>query len=91
MVSNDSPAPLLLESAKHDFIMEERIPTPHLTSREIRIINLAKDCLTNKEIADQLQIEVSTVKCHRRNLFKKLGLKGKTDFAKFLFSKMSHN
>jgi DNA-binding NarL/FixJ family response regulator len=81
----------MLEGVKHEFIMEEKIPTAHLTSREIRIINLAKDCLTNKEIADQLQIEVSTVKCHRRNLFKKLGLKGKTDFAKFLFSKMSHN
>ncbi|MEN9961472.1 MAG: Bacterial regulatory protein luxR family [Bacteroidota bacterium] len=67
--------------------MEEKSPTLQLTSREIRIINLAKKCLTNKEIADQLQIEVSTVKCHRRNLFKKLGLRGKSDFVKFLFSK----
>lgn len=64
--------------------MEDKLPAPQFSIREIRIINLAKECLTNKEIADQLQIEVSTVKCHRRNIMKKLGLKGKAEFVKYL-------
>jgi DNA-binding NarL/FixJ family response regulator len=68
--------------------MEQKIPTSHLTNREIRIINLAKNCLTNKEIADQLQIKVSTVKCHKRNIMKKLGLNGKSAFIKYLHSKI---
>jgi DNA-binding NarL/FixJ family response regulator len=57
------------------------------TFREIRIINLAKEGFSNKEIANQLQIETSTVKCHRRNIIRKLGIKGKTAFIKFLLSK----
>jgi two-component system nitrate/nitrite response regulator NarL len=68
--------------------MKENLPTPQFSIREIRIINLAKDCLTNKEIADQLQIEVTTVKTHRRNIIKKLGLKGKAEFVKYLLLKM---
>jgi DNA-binding NarL/FixJ family response regulator len=67
--------------------MEDIIPAPLFSIRENRIINLAKECLTNKEIADQLQIEVSTVKCHRRNIMKKLGLKGKAEFVKYLLLK----
>ena len=68
--------------------MEENTPTPQFSIREIRVINLVKECLTNKEIADLLQIEVSTVKCHRRNIMKKLGLKGKAEFVKYLFKKI---
>jgi DNA-binding NarL/FixJ family response regulator len=67
--------------------MEKNLPTLQLTPREIQIIHLAKECLTNNEISLQLQIEVSTVKSHRRNIMKKLGLEGKADFAKFLHSK----
>ena len=67
--------------------MEDIIPAPQFSIREIRIINLAKECLTIKEIADQLQIEVSTVKCHRRTIMKNLGLKGKTEFVKYLLLK----
>jgi len=59
----------------------------HFTFREIRIINLAKEGFSNKEIANQLQIEMSTVKCHRRNIIRKLGIKGKTAFIKFLLTK----
>jgi DNA-binding NarL/FixJ family response regulator len=54
--------------------------------RENRIINLAKEGLTNKEIALQLNIEESTVKCHRRNVMRKLGIKGKVAFLRFLLN-----
>jgi DNA-binding NarL/FixJ family response regulator len=56
--------------------MEENTPIPQFSIREIRVINLAKECLSNKEIAERLNIKVSTVKSHRRNVMKKLGLKG---------------
>jgi DNA-binding NarL/FixJ family response regulator len=68
--------------------MKEHIPETKFSTREIQIVDLAKKCLSNKEIADQLQIEVTTVKCHRRNIMKKLGLKGKTEFVKYLFLKI---
>ena len=68
--------------------MKEHIPETKFSTREIRIVDLAKKCLSNKEIADQLQIEVTTVKCHRRNIMKKLGLKGKAEFVKYLFLKI---
>ncbi|MEY4030193.1 MAG: Bacterial regulatory protein luxR family [Bacteroidota bacterium] len=44
--------------------MEENTPTPILSFKEIRVINLAKECLSNKEIAERLNIKVSTVKSH---------------------------
>ena len=68
--------------------MEENTPAPQFSIREIRVINLAKRCLTNKEIAEQLQIKVSTVKSHRRNVMKKLGLKGKNEFLRYMILKM---
>jgi two-component system nitrate/nitrite response regulator NarL len=68
--------------------MEKEKPAPILSFKEIRVINLAKECLTNKEIAEQLQIKVSTVKSHRRNVMKKLGLKGKNEFLRYLLLKM---
>ena len=68
--------------------MEEKKPAPLLSMKEIRVINLAKRCLTNKEIAEQLKIKVSTVKSHRRSVMKKLGLKEKNEFLKYLLLKM---
>jgi DNA-binding CsgD family transcriptional regulator len=60
-------------------------PAP-LSIREYRIVCLAKEGMSNKEIASQLNIEESTVKCHRRNVMRKLGLKGKVEFLRFLLN-----
>jgi len=68
--------------------MGDEISRLAFTFREIRIVNLAKEGLTNKEISKLLQIEVSTVKCHRRKIMKKLGLKGKSEFVKYLLLKI---
>jgi DNA-binding CsgD family transcriptional regulator len=57
-----------------------------LSIREFRIVCLAKEGMSNKEIANQLNIEESTVKCHRRNVMRKLGLKGKVEFLRFLLN-----
>ncbi len=68
--------------------MEENTPAPILSFKEIRVINLAKECLSNKEIAERLNIKVSTAKSHRRNVMKKLGLRGKNEFLRYLILKM---
>lgn len=51
---------------------EKEIP---LTKREIEIIKLISDDLTNHEIAEKLNISLRTVETHRRNLMQKLNVK----------------
>ncbi len=57
-------------------------PMPHaltekvLSDREIEVLSLIAQGLINKEIADQLNIGLTTVISHRKNIQEKLGLKG---------------
>lgn len=60
----DAPAP---ESA--------RGPREPLTGRELQILHLLADGLSNKEIGSRLQISLSTVKNHLHNLLTKLGVR----------------
>lgn len=48
-----------------------------LTEREIDVLNLVAKSYTNKQIADELFISVSTVKNHLANVFEKLGTKNR--------------
>jgi DNA-binding NarL/FixJ family response regulator len=52
-----------------------------LTSRERQVLALIDDGLSNKEIAAQLCIELSTVKNHVHNLLEKLGARGRGEAA----------
>ncbi|CAM3861416.1 response regulator transcription factor [Aquirufa aurantiipilula] len=61
--------------------------TIQLTLREFRVVQLAQQGCSNKGIAKQLNIQESTVKSHRKNIMKKLGLKGKTEFIRYLLNK----
>jgi predicted ATPase/DNA-binding CsgD family transcriptional regulator len=45
-----------------------------LTSRELEVLTLIADGLTNREIAEQLVIALSTVKWHVRQIYNKLGV-----------------
>lgn len=47
----------------------------NLTLRQQQILNLIATELTTSEIARQLGISVPTVETHRRNLFRKAGVK----------------
>ena len=46
-----------------------------LSEREIEIIKLISDGLTNKEIADKLYLSTHTVNTHRKNIMHKLNIK----------------
>ena len=51
---------------------------PHqeiLSSREIEVLVLITKGLINKEIADKLNISLTTVITHRKNITEKLGIK----------------
>lgn len=53
---------------------ERRHRPPGLTAREIEVLHLLRDGLTNKEIARQLLISQGTVRTHLENIFAKLNV-----------------
>jgi DNA-binding NarL/FixJ family response regulator len=55
-----------------------------LTPRELEVLELISEGLSNQEIADQLYIEVGTVKNHVHNLLKKLDAANREDAAAHL-------
>jgi len=46
-----------------------------LSDREIEVMSLIVQGLINKEVADRLNISLSTVITHRRNIMEKLGIR----------------
>ncbi len=54
------------------------------TRQEIKVLKLASKGYLNKEIADNLNIAEKTVKRHRQNCMRKLGIKGKQAMMRFL-------
>jgi LuxR family maltose regulon positive regulatory protein len=49
-----------------------------LSDREIEVLQLIAEGLTNREIATQLYLELSTIKVHNRNIYGKLGVNNRT-------------
>ena len=58
-----------------------------LSEREIEVLKLIGDGLTNKEIGDKLYISDRTVDSHRRNLLQKTGAKNSAELVKYAFTK----
>lgn len=50
-----------------------------LTNREIDVLELLSQRLSNKEIADRLHVSSETIKRHTRNLYQKLDVHGRRD------------
>jgi len=70
-----------------DQLLEEKENSPNiniLTEREMQIINLIKEGLSSKEIANNLNISLKTVEVHRHNILKKLKLKNSASLVNFI-------
>ncbi|MBN1415335.1 MAG: response regulator transcription factor [Bacteroidales bacterium] len=55
----------------------------NLSSREIEILKLWGNSLTNKQIADKLFLSIRTVETHKNHIMQKLNLKTSVDMVKF--------
>jgi len=66
-----------LNAVAHDAAAVGRDATATLTPRERQVAQLVGDGLSNKEIARQLCIEVTTVKNHVHNILRKLDVSGR--------------
>ncbi len=53
-------------------MMNQNVYMSALTRRELEVLGLIAEGYSNLEIAQELYIEVSTVKVHTRNIFGKL-------------------
>jgi len=57
---------------------EDRRPIADLSARELAVLRLAADGLSNQEIAGALTLSVRTVERHLSNLYSKLGVAGRS-------------
>ncbi len=79
------PEEAILESIQslHSHAHGTHLPTPNqsmepielLSPREIEVARLLVEGLINKEIAERLNIALTTVITHRKNIFEKLGIR----------------
>lgn len=80
------PAPGQLKTISEDsFFLDDFLKKYQLTKREVEIIRLVCQELSNKEIADKLFLSELTIKTHRRNILRKLDIRnvaGLVNFAK---------
>lgn len=60
-----------------------------LTHQELKVLYAAMSGKTNAEIAEELCRSIATVKTHKNHIIRKLGLKGKEGFRRYLL-KMAH-
>jgi DNA-binding NarL/FixJ family response regulator len=74
-------ATLLRRVAAHARGAYAELPASELTARELQIVELIDDGLSNKEIAGRLCIEVSTVKNHVHHVLEKLGVRRRAEAA----------
>ncbi len=55
-----------------------RVGEDVLTSRELQILQLVAEGLTNREIAEQIFLSRHTVECHIKNIYRKLTVSSRT-------------
>ncbi|MFN3620745.1 response regulator [Sphingorhabdus sp.] len=70
--------------------METRYTTAILTAREMEVLDLVSQGMTNKEIARQLMISPATVKAHVERIIAKLGVADRTQAAVVATKQRSH-
>lgn len=62
----------------------ERLLARSLTARELRVAELAAVGRSNREIADELTVTVKTVEYHLTNVYRKLGVRQRSELAQAL-------
>jgi len=60
-------------------VSEPALPHQDMTGRELEILALMVEGLSNNEIAERLIVSQSTVKFHVSNILSKLGVTGRTE------------
>jgi two-component system nitrate/nitrite response regulator NarL len=73
----------MLKSIKEVNLPVENIDKVHLTARELEIIKLIADELSNGEIGEKLFISERTVETHRKNIFRKTNKKSVAGLIKY--------
>jgi DNA-binding NarL/FixJ family response regulator len=71
--------------SKSDHSDDSFLKTLKISNREMEVISLIKTGLTTKEIAGKLNLSFYTVETHRKNIKLKAGLKGESDFLRFIY------
>ncbi len=59
-----------------------------LTVRELEVMRLAAEGLTNKTIARQLRVSEGTIKLHLHHIYRKLGIKSRFALAALLHKRV---
>jgi len=67
------------------------ISSVKMTKRERQVIELVSDGLTNKEIAQKLNLSTYTVKSHIHNILEKLAIHTRVQIAKFVHTSNDYN
>ena len=66
---------------------KQKLMEEELSSREIEVLSLLAEGLTNREAADRLHLSVNTVASHRQNIMRKLALKNTVEMTKYAIRK----
>jgi two-component system nitrate/nitrite response regulator NarL len=75
----------VLDELNHISRIKKENDEVHLTQREIEIIRLIEKEMSNKEIADKLEISERTVETHRKNIFRKTKLNSVVGLVKYAY------
>ncbi len=77
----------IVEHAIQSGKVDRLIKAVKMTRREQDVIDLIADGMSNKEIANELNIAIHTVKSHVHNILEKLALHSRLELASFAFTK----
>jgi DNA-binding NarL/FixJ family response regulator len=82
---------LIVDHAIKQYGASKLIKSVRLTRREREVVTLIADGLTNKEIADKLNLSTYTVKSHVHNILEKMALNTRVQIAIYASSNESFN
>lgn len=78
-----SVAKKVIERSRSGHRVESRPRPGGLTERELEVVTLVAEGLTNQEIAQRLVVSVKTVQAHRAHIMEKLGLHDRVELVRW--------